>query len=80
MSNFNFPSCSGCLDLGVLRATLVKREEENRILNERIDVVLCSNSHRDDEAGMKSIATLENSSGMVVNIIGAEKPAEIVEE
>jgi len=59
-----------CANTGILSASLV-REEEGR----RIDVVVCG-AHYNNEVAEKNIVSMHDVSGLKVNVLRVEKPAE----
>lgn len=64
-------TCQVCADTGIVRATLVKREDCS---NERVDVVLCG-GHFDSASAETNLASIE-ANGVPVNIVGVFKQEE----
>ena len=65
--------CSGCVNTGILNAKLVKNVVD-AVEERSIDVVICSN--HDISLAEATNERMQKSSGLVVNIVGAKKPAE----
>ena len=71
----NNSKCNTCASTGVIRATLVKREENGLRYQDHIDVVLCGSPLHDVSLGQDTMATMEENTGLPVVIVGVQQPS-----
>jgi hypothetical protein len=64
-------ACHSCAGTGILHASVVSNEEGRHLA-----VVVCGGAHFSNEAAEKNILAMHEITGLDVDILGVEKPAE----
>lgn len=65
----NEKPCVYCANTGVVKASLVKKEDEGKIYNVGIDLVLCKEHYSLGEATM---VAMEENSNLPLNVVGVQ--------
>jgi hypothetical protein len=64
--------CLQCADTGIIKADVVKRVEDGKVFNEKVNTVICG-GHFDTSLSEKTIALIHEASGLSVEIVGVQR-------